>query len=462
MILRILSIAGVMLTLGLYPGVASTTVTNGPGMLPSGPISLADAINLALKQNAQVLRAQQDLELTRGLSVQTRAVYLPKVRASGSYTAVESDSVDSPDFLTLPGLDQFTFGTPQNWGTQLRVVQSIYEGGRLTSSSRTARLIKEQSMFLYQTVVADTILDVHRRYYAVLLARENITVREQSVQLLTRELQDTRNRFEAGTVPRFNVLRAEVELANAQPPLIRARNYLRITRNELVNVLGITLPLEKLEEVPLQLSGTLDTQPYEVDLPKAVETALERRTELLVFGTAEKLRQEDLVSARSRYYPGLQAFGGYDAKSSMFDTDLTEVRHGWIAGVQMNWDIFDGGLTRGRVIEAQARRERAAVDTWDARRRIELEVRTAYSGFIEAREVLASQTKVEEQAEEALRLAHARNTAGTGTQLDVLSAQTALTEARTTRIEAQHGYVLARARLERAMGINVTAAPDPK
>ena len=85
-------------------------------------------------------------------------------------------------------------------------------------------------------------------------------------------------------------------------------------------------------------------------------------------------------------------------------------------------------------------------------RRIELEVRTAYSQFIEAKEVLESQQKVVEQADEALRLANARAEAGTGTQLDVLSAQTALTEARSTQAQALRDYAVARARLQRAIG----------
>jgi outer membrane protein TolC len=88
-------------------------------------------------------------------------------------------------------------------------------------------------------------------------------------------------------------------------------------------------------------------------------------------------------------------------------------------------------------------------------REIELNVRTQYSQFIEATEVLESQKKVQEQAEETLRLAAARSSAGTGTQLDVLSAQTSLTEARSTQVQALHDYDVARARLERAMGINV-------
>ena len=94
----------------------------------------------------------------------------------------------------------------------------------------------------------------------------------------------------------------------------------------------------------------------------------------------------------------------------------------------------------------------AMLELDDTARRIELEVRTAFSNFIESRELLESQKKVVEQAEEALRLATVRSQAGTGTQLDVLGAQTALTEARTTQIQALHDYAVARARLERAVG----------
>jgi outer membrane protein TolC len=139
----------------------------------------------------------------------------------------------------------------------------------------------------------------------------------------------------------------------------------------------------------------------------------------------------------------------------MFNDDLTREVSGWFGGAQMNWEIFDGFYTKGRIDQAKAQQRRAEVDLDDSSRRIELEVRTAYSNFIEAREVLESQQKVQEQAEEALRLATVRSEAGTGTQLDVLNAQTSLTEARTTQIQALRDYVVARARMERAMGQNL-------
>ena len=121
----------------------------------------------------------------------------------------------------------------------------------------------------------------------------------------------------------------------------------------------------------------------------------------------------------------------------------------------MTWDIFDGLLTQGKVGEAKALHEKSKNVLEDTSRQIELEVRTAYSTFIEATEVLDSQSKVQEQAEEALRLAKARADAGTATQLDVLDAETSLTQARTTQIQALHDYTVARARLERAIGQNL-------
>ena len=167
---------------------------------------------------------------------------------------------------------------------------------------------------------------------------------------------------------------------------------------------------------------------------------------------AEQLQKENIIDARSGYRPSLQAFAGYGWRSSQFSSDLSREVDGWAVGAQVNWDIFDGMLTRGKVMQAKAQHEKSQTELEDASRRIELQVRTAYSTFIEAREVLDSQQKVQEEADEALRLARARAEAGTGTQLDVLDAETSLTQARTTQVLALHDYEVARARLQRAIG----------
>ena len=424
----------------------------------SQPLSLADTINIALQQNPHIVRAQKDVEAAQGVVVQTRAVAYPKLQAAGSYSGVQSTDVDTP----RAAIANFSFGAEQSWASQIRVVQSLYQGGRILSSLRVAKLTRERSLLMYQTAVADTVLEVQLAYYDVLLAAQEIIVQEKSVELLGSELADTKRRYDAGTVPQFNVLRAQVELANQQPKLIRARNSFRIAKNVLANVLGFNIPKDTVDDIPLNLSGKLEAEPYRVDLPRAIALALDRRTELGSLRKAQALRFEDIVNAKSGYKPSLQAYGGYEARSSMFTSDLSFEVHGWMAGVQLTWDLFDGFRTKGKVMEATALYERAGAELDDTGRRIELEVRTAFSRFVEANEQLDSQKKVVEQAEEALRLATVRSDAGTGTQLDVLSARTALTDAQTTQIEALHGYSTARARLERAVGLNVPCQNAPR
>lgn len=431
---------------------ASTVTTNVPAWL-TRPLSLADCLNITLQQNGTILKARSDLEASYGIVVQTRAIAIPKVQATGNYTDYDPNAID-----------KFPFGGPtfnqphESWNAGIQIVQSIYEGGRITSAFRTAKLTKEQALLQYQTVLADTLLATRVAYYDVLVAAQQIVVREASVSLLAKELDDQQRRHDAGTVPRFNVLRAEVATANARPPLIRARNAYRIGKNNLVNLLGYNLPREIWEDVPLELSDRLEAEPYQIDLPAAIAQALEKRTELASLRKAEELQQENIVNARSGYKPSVQLFAGYGWRSSQFTTDLSRDVDGWNAGAQLSWNIFDGFLTRGKITQARALHEKSKTEIDDAGRRIELEVRTAYSFFIEAREVLESQKKVQEQADEALRLARARTDAGTGTQLEVLDAQTSLTEARTTQVQSLRDYAVARARLERAIGQEVVQA----
>ena len=112
-------------------------------------------------------------------------------------------------------------------------------------------------------------------------------------------------------------------------------------------------------------------------------------------------------------------------------------------------------MTKGTVDVAKANLSKTEEQLAATVRDIEVEVRSAYSSFIEAKETLESQEKNVELAEEALRLANALESAGSGTQLDVLDAETALTQARTTWVNALRNYSVSLANLERAIGITV-------
>ncbi|HWD20253.1 MAG TPA: TolC family protein [Verrucomicrobiae bacterium] len=426
------------------------------------PLSRADAVAIALRQNTAIRKGQTDLRAAYGIEVQLRSIIVPKFLAAGDFNANDPSLV--AQFPSLPQfpISRFIQFPTKNWAADVRVQESIYEGGRITSSFRSAKLTRQQALLNYQTVVADTILQVRVAYDDALLARQQIDVHEASVKLLTHELDDAQQRFDAGAAPQFNVLRAQVEVANEKPQLIQARNHYRIAKNNLVNLLGYDVPQAVWEDIPLQLTDELAAVPLELDLPSALARALQRRPELGALRKAEALRREDVTTARAGYKPNAQIFGGYEWQSFPYADDLSRDLSGWVAGAQVSWNLFDGTLTRGRVIEAQARYDRARIDVEETRRQIELEVRTADSEFIQARELLESQKKVQEQAAEALRQSEVRLGAGTGAQLDVLAAQTALTQSRTTQIQALHDYSVARARLQRALGDDMEIQAAPK
>ncbi|HEY5298458.1 MAG TPA: TolC family protein [Verrucomicrobiae bacterium] len=434
---------------------------DGPTNLPawiSRPLTLTDCLNIALAQNATILKAKNDLEAAHGLVIETRAVALPQLTASGQYKYTDPGAIES---FPIPG----GFTQPnQNWNAGVQLVQSIYEGGRIIAAFHAADATRQQALAQFQTVIADTLLNTRIAYYDVLLAAQQITVHEASVNLLQKEFTDQQNRFKAGTVPKFNLLRADVAVANERPNLIQAQNNYRLAKNNLANLLGYNLPREIWQDIPLNLVDTFDTNPYDVNLPDAIQHALAQRSELAALRQTVALQKLNIVNAKSGYKPTVSLFAGYNWYNAQFTPPITLDHdiHGWNAGAQVSWNIFDGFLTRGKVIQAGALYEKSRTDLADQSRQIELQVRTAYSDFIEAREILDSQKTVQAEAEEALADARSRAGAGTGTQLDVLDAETSLTQARTTQIQALHDYDAARARLERAIGENMiqTNAPN--
>lgn len=422
--------------------------------LPAAPITLEQALEHALAHNVTLAKGRQDLEESQGVSIQQRTARLPRLATTGSYQQLDEGRIERVQFG--PAQPATPFFNNQSWNANLVVTQPLFAGGKYQSMVRSSRLTREAALASYQALVAETLLQVRIAYSDVLLAVEQIGVQEASKKLLEEELQTARRSLEAGTVPRFNVLRAEVELANALPPLIRARNQERIARNTLAMLLGCDVPSDAGVDVPLRTADTLRAEPLEVTVGTALNAAWVRRPEIRAAEAATKLRHEDVLQARSDLMPSVSGTAGYGVQNRNFVRDLDRTLDGWTVGVQANWLLFDFGQTRAKVGVARAREERARLDTEDVRRRIELEVRTAFSQFVESREVLVSQARVIEQAEEAVRLVGARAQAGSSTQLEVLSAQTALKLARTQHSQALRDYTVARARLERAMGEGVS------
>ena len=417
-------------------------------LAPSVPdiLTLDDALQFALENNFSIRQARRRLKEQEGIIVEVRAQALPNVTVEGNYS--RSDKTFSPTEY-------------QNWTIGLYARQLLYSGGGVRAALDAASVTREAALLDIQSVIDMVLLDVRIRFADVLLNRERITVQEQSVSLLQEQLQNVKNRFEAGSVSQFEVLTAEVALANAQPALITARNAFRIAIDELRAVLGYQNNfVSDLRKVP-DFTGELVFTPIEYDLAEALLAARERRPELRRLEQLEKAREAGVVVARSDYLPEVSVVAGYEGRKDRNSNAFSDTRDGWTAGVQGTWAIFDGARTRGRVSQARAQLAQARLSVSEQTLAIEVEVRRALSSLQEAAELAAAADKVVDQATEALRLADVRYRNGAATQLDVLQARQALTEASLNKLEANYRHTVALATLRKAIAESNTYEVTP-
>jgi outer membrane protein TolC len=432
--------------------------------------TVQEAVETALQRNPDILHARQEIERTKGLVIEVRARALPHLDATAAFQQTDSNLDSGGGNFTSSGTttgtgasptptpttttttsssSQSTFSTQdRSYSLRFQVSQLLYSGGQVTSALRAADFTRDITYFQLRDTVDRVIATVRTQFYQVLLDQALIGVQEESVKLLESQLGDAQNRFEAGTVPRFNVLRAEVELSNQRAPLIQARNDYRIAQLQLAKTLGLDFEPGRSGE-PLTLRGALSFERRNIGLGTAIELAKERRPFLKqqrinILNQAQQVR-----IALAGYQPTVSLDGGYLFRKSNFSDDLRDVVDGWFFGLNGSWAIFDGFETAGKVKQARAILEEAKITYDDAVRQVELEVQQAYSRLEQGGQLIESQAKGVEQADEALRLAGARLNAGAGTQLEVLDARVALTRAQSTRLQALFDYDSALAEFDR-------------
>lgn len=405
-------------------------------------LDLPGAIGFAIENNFAIRQARERIRQQEGLLVEIRARSIPNASLNYYYTKFDESRLE-PAFRT----------TDQDWAVELRVSQTLFAGGAVSSSVASQKHRREAALLELRATINNALFSVRQKFYAVLLAQKKISVAEQSLNLLEQQLKTVSDRYEAGALSKFDLLRAQVALANGRPPLIRARNDFRLAIEELRQVLGFARRPQPTDVAKIpEILGELTYEPTSLDLYAALESARANRPELQQLARLEEAAQENLDASRGNYWPALSAVGGYQVKKSTADNDLDNTREGWAAGVEGSWALFDGRATAGRVAQARSLLAQTELTTAEQELGIDVEVRRAYSTFQEAVELVTASKAVVEQAEESVRLAHARFEAGTATQLDVLQAQVALTEARTNEVEALYNHTVALASLRKAMG----------
>lgn len=420
---------------------STSTSSSSSSMIGVRTFTLDEAIRTALQQNPDVLRARQEIRRTKGVFVEVLSQAIPHITAVAEFQRTDPSLGRGGSVSLDDGMGGTTDVrlTDNTYFLRVQATQLVYSG-TFVPAIRGADFQKDSAFFALRNVIDQTITTVRQQFYQVILNKALIGVQEESVRLLESQLKDQQNRFEAGTVPRFNVLQAEVALANQQPSLIAARNNYRISQLLLAKTLGLDFDPSRGEGPPLECVGELTYQPRPIALEDAIEMGKERRPFLKQQKANVQNARQQVGVAFGGFHPTITANAAYEWDSSPFTSDVSQVLKGWFWGATGTWNIFDGLATVGRIQQQRALLSQSQITYDDAIRQVELEVQTSFANLQKDRETIQSQQKTVEQAREAFRLATARLGAGAGTQLDVLNAQVAQTQAQSTLLQALYSY----------------------
>ena len=424
------------------PGSPSTFVT----------LSLDEALDLALARSEQLAQLGEMINAARADVRAADAGKLPTLELSGAWTR----NLKKPAFFLPPdmaasfgGASSVEMGGDWDLQTAAHLTLNLWTAGRLSAASGLARESLEATRWQEALATDALVYSVETAYEATLLAAEMVTIQESALALAQENLRVTRAAFEQGQSSRYELLRARVEAANREAPLVQARNDLHLAQLQLLRICGLDAGTE------LQLTDPL----AEVAPPSDVAALLTRMradsAELQALKHQATAARLAVNLARAGRGPVVQLQGQY-ALQGQWDDDILpdsgETARSASAALAFSWPIFDGFAARSEIQGSRARLRQAELELEKTTRDRELGVRQAHTNLLSAQAALAGRREAVELAEETYRLALVRLENGLATPLERLDADLALTEARAQLASALYQCNEAAAALKLAVG----------
>lgn len=424
--------------------LVSCLVEPVPGDSAGGPLTLRECVRTALENNPALHSAAAALQSARESVGEARAPFYPELGLQTGYRRWQTHAF-LPGFVRIPPGTAQVVGPTDDWLGGLRARYTLYDFGERRAQLQAAQaqqgVVEEEG----SRVREDVILGVYNGFFSLTSALE---IREVALQNLDRtkdHLRLTRERKEAGAAPKADVLRAQVEVSNAELALVRTENVIRQARGNLNLFLG--RPVEKPLEIVSE--GQPLVSPEEIDLSESFRRAADLRPEMKAARKKIDYSKSKIQGAVSAYGPRLKAEGTYGWR----DSDFLPQDEDWLIGLTIEWPLFTGFARKHKLAQAKANLSREEAEAERLQLSVRQEVWNAYSRLQEAFQSLQTARVLVQDALESHRLARERYEVGAGTVTDLLDAQTALARAQASQVEAGWDYQIALAQFKRATGI---------
>jgi outer membrane protein len=410
--------------------------------------TLDQSIKEAFSNNWSLKAKSEEITKSEQVKNQARADFLPKLSTSYGY-----NHLSKPPTMSVPALaplitGRVPVGTKDNYQWKATVTQPLFTGFALISAYDLARLGIDQSRLQLELERLDLALQVKQTYFGILKADKGVDVAEKAVASLGSHVKVAQGFYDVGMIPVNELLKAEVELANARHGLIRAQNNARLARASFNTILS------KPIDSSTQVKDILVYKPVGYEFQESLRKALKNRPEIKVIDLAILQADQQIRLAKSKNYPEVAFTYNYIKEGDTLDVSGNEYVYAnqWEATVGLKWTLFEWGKTHYAVKEKKSLKKQLSAQKNSLEDSIRLDVKNALLDLELARKDIPPTKKAVEQAEENLRVSEERYKVQATTSTEVLDAQTLLTQARTNYYDALYNHNLAKARFKRAIG----------
>ena len=441
-------------SIGATAGYATSQSSAGLGLtgsVPSGPVSnellhlsLRDAIDHALKYNLGSIESGEDTRIARGQRLVALSQLLPQVSAGVSETVQQENLATFG--LKLPGIP--TIIGPYSYSSvQANISQTLFSFESI-QRFRSARTAEQAAKLSYQDILDAVTLTVGNAYLQVIADSSHIDAQEAQVQNAKALNDQAVDAFQAGTAPRIDVTRTEVQLHTEEYNLSVARNNFAVAKLALGRAIG--LPLGQQFELADKLSYS-DINPP--SLEDALNSAYKSRSDFRAALDTQKAGAQTLAAAKGERYPVVAMNGNYGDVGETFGQS-----HGvftFQAGVSV--PLFTGGRIKGDITQAEAQLRQRKAEAENLRGQVDYDVRTSFLNLNAAKEQVDVAQRNVELANESLARSKDRFTSGVTDSVEVVQAEQALASANDQYITSLYNHNFAKLSLARALGVARTS-----
>jgi len=444
--------AAFLLTVAVQLPAQAQDVPKAGGAASPIVLTLDKALEIALQQNRDIQLAEQDRLKADAQVAEARSGAFPQLNLTGVYTRniknmvmfIPPNSIINP----TPKTQTFEFGLANAYSASATLSQPLFNW-RVNTAMDIASTYADYMDRAYQGTQEDVALQTRKAFYGALLMRELVQANREGLDVVRANLDNVRAQYKNGTAAEFDLLRAEVQVANTEPLFIAAENSYELAKNSLKNILAI--PLE--QQIEVQGDLTYQELPADIMARRRAE-ALATNSQIAQLSLQESILEKNITIERAAHFPTLNLTGAYQWQSQ--DNTFKFGNYLWAnalnVGLQLSLPLFDGFKASARTEQAIVDHQKIITVRQKAEEGLRLRIQSLELKMTEAKKRIEGQEKSLGQAHKAVQIAQTRFKSGVGTQLELMDTQVAMTRTQTNYAQAIYDYLVAMAEWENAVG----------